>query len=42
MAQQELNLLKLAAPGAAQLGACAAEIVRGDAGDSGHVSIGLD
>jgi hypothetical protein len=42
VAQQQLNLLKLATTRAAQFGAGAAEIVRGDTRDSGCLGIGLD
>jgi hypothetical protein len=42
MAQQELNLLKLAAPGAAQLGAGSAEVMGRDAGNAGCLGVGLD
>jgi hypothetical protein len=42
MAQQHLNLLKLAAPGPAELSASAPEIVRSDAGNAGCVCVGLD
>ena len=42
VARQQLNLLKLAATGAAKFGAGAAEVMRGDAGDAGYLGIGLD
>jgi len=42
VAQQQLDLLKLAATGAAYFGARAAEIVWGYARDSGCFCIGLD
>jgi hypothetical protein len=42
VAQQHLNLLKLAATGAAQLRAHAAEIVRRDARNARCFGVGLD
>ena len=42
MSQQKLNLLKLAASGAAEFGTGAAEIVRRDARDAGCFRVGLD
>ena len=42
MSQQQLDLLKFAAPGSAQLCAGSAEVVRRDTGDARYLGIGLD